>query len=180
MTTMRRTFKAQMVLEAHLSASRAQPRSAESPGSGIKFLPILNYVPCIRGEVKRLLHDELGGRDDASKHLESVYTRFFQSYILPRKFGIDKRKAHFSNLTMAGQMTREKALAATEALPCRSGDLEEDHTYVGRKLRVNRDEFAEIMAARPKSFADYPNNAYLWRNFSSVVRFARRWAIGGA
>ena len=144
---------------------------------GIKFFPILNYVPYVKKDAKQLLHDELGWRDYGGKHYESIYTRFFQSYILPRKFNIDKRKAHLSNLILSGQMTRDEALAEMEKPPCPSDQLEEDGEHVMKKLGLSHGEFAEMMAAPVKSFSDYPNNAFLWRKFAFVVKYARQRAI---
>ncbi len=145
---------------------------------GIKYFPILNYVPYVKEDAKQMLSDELGWRDYGGKHYESIYTRFFQSYLLPRKFNIDKRRAHLSNLILSGQMTRDEALAEMEEPPCPSDQLEEDGEYVMKKLGLSYDEFLRIMAAPVQSVSDYPNNAHLWRRFASVVRFARRRAIG--
>lgn len=140
---------------------------------GIKYVQILNYVPYVKAEAKRVLCDELGWRDYGGKHYESIYTRFFQSYILPRKFGIDKRKAHLSTLIMSGQITRDEALAEMEKPTCSPGQLEEDGEYVMKKLGLGYDEFAKIMTAPAKSFSDYPNSAYLRRRFAFVVKFAK-------
>ena len=141
---------------------------------GIKFIPILNYVPYVKAKAKQLLADELGWRDYGGKHYESIYTRFFQSYILPRKFHIDKRRPHLSTLILSGQITRDEALAEIEQPPCPSDQLEEDGEYVIKKLGLNHSEFAQIMAAPVKSFADYPNSAYVRDKFAFIIEFVRR------
>ncbi len=77
---------------------------------GIRQIPFLNYIDYRKEEAKRMLARELGWRDYGGKHYESVWTRFFQGYYLPTKFGFDKRKAHYSSMICSGQMTREQGL----------------------------------------------------------------------
>ena len=72
---------------------------------GYKFVNLLNFEPYVKSDVKEVLAKELGWRDYGGKHYESVYTKFFQGWILPEKFGIDKRIADYSNLILAGQMS---------------------------------------------------------------------------
>jgi N-acetyl sugar amidotransferase len=134
----------------------------------IRMVSILNYVPYDKQAVMKILEDELGWVYYGGKHYESIYTRFFQSYILPRKFDIDKRKAHFSNLVMSGQWTREQALAAMTREDYGQGMAEADRTYVIKKLGISEAGFEEIMALPRKTFLDYPNRYALFR---SAARF---------
>lgn len=83
----------------------------KSTWHGIKSVGLLNYFPYIKADVKKTITEQLHWRDYGGKHYESVFTRFYQGYILPVKFGIDKRRAHLSNLICSGQITREEALA---------------------------------------------------------------------
>src|SRR5450432_2154644 len=76
----------------------------------LRPVSILNYIPYKKEEAKTLLQKELDWKDYGGKHYESVFTKFFQSYILPIKFHIDKRKAHLSTLICSGQLSREEAL----------------------------------------------------------------------
>jgi hypothetical protein len=104
------------------------------------------------------IQKELGWRDYGGKHHESVYTRFFQSYILPRKFGYDKRRAHLSNRVLAGEISRDKALEIVAQPPYSSPDLEnEDRSYVIKKLGLTNDEFERIMNLPLRTYASYPN-----------------------
>lgn len=143
---------------------------------GIKFIPILNYVPYVKSDVKLLLQNELGWRDYGGKHYESIYTRFFQSYLLPEKFHIDKRRAHFSNLILSSQITREEALLSIAEPPCDPEQMEDDIEYVIKKLGISDDEFSEILSAPIKTVDDYPNDSHWWRRFGEIVRFAKRRA----
>jgi N-acetyl sugar amidotransferase len=144
---------------------------------GIKYFPILNYVAYNKMEAKQFLQSELGWRDYGGKHYESIYTRFFQSYLLPRKFNIDKRRAHLSNLILAGQITREQALAEMSAPPISPEQEEVDGEYVMKKLDLNYAEFRDIMSAPIKQPADYPNDSFWWQTLAPMVQFARRQAL---
>ncbi len=80
----------------------------------VRTAPILDYLPYVYEDAKTELADELGWRDYGGKHYESVFTRYFQGYYLPRKFGYDKRLAHYSSLILSGQLTRDDALGRME------------------------------------------------------------------
>ena len=86
---------------------------------GIRTIPLLNYIDYNKTDAMELIQREIGWRPYGAKHFESVFTRFFQGYVLPRKFGYDKRRAHFSCLIVAGEMTRDDALAKLEQDPLR-------------------------------------------------------------
>jgi N-acetyl sugar amidotransferase len=78
---------------------------------GITNIPLLYYIDYNNNQVVNLLKTELGWKDYEGKHFENVFTRFYQGYVLPQKFGIDKRKAHLSNLIFSGQLSKEEALS---------------------------------------------------------------------
>jgi N-acetyl sugar amidotransferase len=140
----------------------------------IKAFPILNYVPYVKTDAKKLLKDEFGWRDYGGKHYESIYTRFFQSYYLPHKFDIDKRKAHLSTLILSKQLTREEAIEELAKPPISSDRLEEDGEYVMKKLGLTYEEFHEIMSDQPKSALDYPNNVALKKRLSSLLKVSKQ------
>ena len=147
----------------------------------IKYIPILNLFHYVKTEAKQILQDELGWRDYGGKHRESIYTRFFQSYILPKKFNIDKRIAHLSCLIMSGQVSRDEALTELEQPAFSSHEVEEDEIFVTKKLGFTIDEFEELLKESPKSYADYPNNSFIWLDSKKyllrIKRFIRRRAI---
>jgi N-acetyl sugar amidotransferase len=125
----------------------------------IKQFSILDYVPYSKKQAMDILINELKWVDYGGKHYESIYTRFFQGFILPEKFGIDKRKYHLSNLIISGEITREEALEQLEKMPYPSVKLlQEDRTFVLKKLNLSETEFEKIMKLKIKSIYDYPNN----------------------
>lgn len=125
---------------------------------GVRTVSLLNYMPYDKQEAMRVLQDELGWVYYGGKHYESVYTRFWQGYVLPRKFGIDKRYGHLSDLINSGQMTREQALEEIRDDPCPANLQEQDRRYVLKKFDLTESEFAGLMALPPRSFRDFPNN----------------------
>lgn len=138
----------------------------------IEVIPILNYFPYDQKEVDAFLTSELGWTYYGGHHHESFYTHFFQSYLLPRKFGIDKRKVEYSALIRSGQMKRKEALVELREVPYPYEDELVD--YVISKLELTRDEFEEIVARERKSFHDYPTY-YPWiRSLSWPLKLATR------
>ena len=123
----------------------------------IDWFPILDRIDYNKEEAKKLLIKEFGWRDYGGKHFESFYTKFYQSYILPVKFGFDKRRMHRSSLIVAGQMTREQALVELKEPPYNEKMIERDIEYFLDKMEISREEFDSIMQEPTKSFWDYPS-----------------------
>ena len=144
---------------------------------GIRVFPILDFVPYNKAEALDVLQNVLGWQYYGGKHYESIYTRFFQGYILPKKFNIDKRRAHLSSLIRSGQTTREEALEEMST-PTYPEDMQrDDREYVIKKLGLTEKEFDEIMAAPVKSYRDYPNYYNLARKtigFEQAQKIVRR------
>ncbi|MCR4336822.1 MAG: N-acetyl sugar amidotransferase [Candidatus Omnitrophica bacterium] len=122
----------------------------------IKAVRILNYLPYEKKEAMRVLEEELHWRPYQSKHGESLFTKFYQNYILPTKFGIDKRRAHLSTLICSHQMTREDALREIQKELYSPQALAEDKEYVLKKMGFTAPEFEQIMKTPPRSHFDYP------------------------
>lgn len=124
----------------------------------IKMVRLLNYIPYVKEDAMKVIQDELGWVYYGGKHYESVFTRFFQAYYLPHKFGYDKRLAHLSTLICSGQITREEALEEMKKDTYPAELLAEDKEYVIKKLGMNAEEFETILNAAPKSYKEYPND----------------------
>jgi N-acetyl sugar amidotransferase len=140
----------------------------------IKYIPILNYFRYVKSKAIELLKEELGYKYYGLKHYESIYTRFYQAYILPKKFGVDKRRAHFSTLIRSGQMTREEALSELKKPPYPADLLEEEKEYVVKKLCLTNEEFEKIMALPIRSFHDYPNSYFWFTRFAFLLRLSKK------
>jgi N-acetyl sugar amidotransferase len=128
---------------------------------GLESFSILNYVPYNKAKVKAEIIEELGWRDYGGKHYESIFTRFYQGYILPTKFGIDKRKAHLSDLIFAGQITKEEAIAELAEPIYDAEQAKVDREFVLKKLGLSESEFEAVLSTPPKSHYDYPTEGPL-------------------
>lgn len=130
----------------------------------MKTIQLLDLLPYNKEEAKRIIMQELGWRDYGGKHYESIFTRFFQGYYLPVKFGYDKRRAHLSSLIVSGQLQRGDALEEIEDSPYPSQEmLREDKEFVAKKLGLTVSEFDAIMALSPATHKDFPSNEFLFR-----------------
>lgn len=122
----------------------------------------LNLLDYRKDTAIRFLQDNLGWTYYGGKHYESLYTRWYQGYLLPGKFGFDKRRTHLSSLVCSGEMTRDQALdeLAKEAYP---RDLQrQDTDYVCKKLGLGDAEFKALFSTPPHRFEDYPSYATAW------------------
>jgi len=136
----------------------------------LKIVRLLYHMDFRNQDVIKLLEDKLGWVYYGGKHYESVYTRFFQSYILPRKFNIDKRIIHYSALIRSAQLTREEALDKLAGPACPEAQAEEDREYVLKKFGLTASEFDELMARPAKSFHDFPTYYPLIRRIQFVKK----------
>lgn len=123
----------------------------------IRKVDILNYAEYNKAEVIKMLEKEFGWRNYTTKHGESVYTHFIQSYILPKKFGYDKRRMHLSNLICTGQITRDFALRKIKEPLFTSTELKEAIAYVCEKLEITVPEFEGLMKLPNRHYSDYPS-----------------------
>lgn len=119
---------------------------------------ILNYQTYDKQEAMRVLEREVGWKYYGGKHYESIFTKFYQAYVLPVKFGIDKRRAHLSNLICSGQLARDEALRLMEEELYPAKDLRQDKAYVIKKLGFTEEEFDAIMQEPPKKHLEYPSD----------------------
>jgi N-acetyl sugar amidotransferase len=122
---------------------------------GYKFLTVFEKLDFNQENVKKRLINELGYRVYPCKHFESIFTRFYQGYYLRKKFNIDKRKAHLSNLIMVNQLSREDALKEISEEPYDLNKQKEDLEYVTKKWGYSIDEFMNIMNKKPIEHSFY-------------------------
>lgn len=139
----------------------------------IRQIPLLNYIDYKKDEAKQVLTTELGWRDYGGKHYESVWTRFFQGYYLPTKFGFDKRRAHLSSLICSGQMTREQALTELDKPAYDADLLRQDKQFVLKKFGLTQEELDQILRSAPKLATEYPSNYFLFHTLRKYKNWFR-------
>lgn len=130
----------------------------------------LDYVVYDKAKAMELLHEKFGYESYANKHFENVFTRFFEGYYLPKKFGFDTRKNVLSNMILAGTITREEALKILEQPPYDPEQGELDKAYVAKKMGISTEEFEEIIARPNKTPYDYKNIAWLMKLGVAICR----------
>ena len=122
---------------------------------GINTINLLNYLDYNKQAVKEIITKELGWKDYGGKHYESVFTRFYQGYILPIKFGIDKRKAHLSDLIYSGQITKAEALEELKKPIMEQEQLQQDYGFVLKKFNLSVAEFETIISAPRREHTEF-------------------------
>ena len=120
----------------------------------------------VEEELERLF----GWQKFQHKHHESRFTRFYEDYWMPRKFGFEKRKAHFSSLILTGQMTRDEALARLSKPEMSEQFLKQEFEYVANKLDLTVDELQHIFDGDNKTYRDYKNKRQLIGLGANIMR----------
>ena len=129
---------------------------------GLEVVKLLDYVQFTKKDAEALLNTKFGWKPFQHKHHESIFTRFYESFWLPRKFGFDKRRAHFSSLILTGQMKRVDALMRLETPELDDAALFREFDYVAKKLGLTPQGLREIFEKRPNlDYSDYKNNLWL-------------------
>jgi N-acetyl sugar amidotransferase len=137
---------------------------------GMQVAKPLNMVPFIKKDAEDELERLYGWQRFQHKHHESRFTRFYEDYWLPRKFGYHKRRAHFSSLIMTGQMTRDEALARIAKPEMDEHFLKQEFEYVAHKLGLTVQGLQEIFDGDNKTYRDYRNKRWLIGLGATVMR----------
>lgn len=127
----------------------------------------LNYMPYNKNQALADLTNTVGYTPYPRKHGESLFTKLFQNYYLPQRFGYDKRRPHFSSLIVSGQMTREEALTELDRPLYDDDELQIDINYFCKKLRITREQFDHFINAPIHQYTDFPN-------WNAKYRFLKR------
>jgi N-acetyl sugar amidotransferase len=136
-----------------------------------KYLVPLSYLDYNKDKAKAILKDEVGWQDYGAKHHESFITKFYQTYILPNKFGVDKRKSHLSSLICVNQITRDAALKELQGKVFNNpAEEKEAIAYFCKKMELSFDEFEQIMKLPRKEHDDF--NSYATK-IKKIIRIAK-------
>ncbi|ECC3873195.1 N-acetyl sugar amidotransferase [Salmonella enterica] len=137
---------------------------------GMKVHHPLNLVPFNKKNAENELKEKFGWQPFQHKHHESRFTRFYEDYWLPRRFGFEKRRAHFSSLIMTGQMTREEALERISKPEMDEHFLKQEFEFVAHKLGITVDELQQLFDMPKKTYKDYKNKRWLIGLGANVLR----------
>ena len=122
---------------------------------GIKLIRPLDYIPYNKDEAMQILVDKFGYQKYPQKHFESRFTRFYEGYWLPQRFGYDTRRVQYSSLILTNQMTKEEALESLKTPPYSQDQVNEDFEYVSNKLGITKEVLWGYFNAPKKTFRDY-------------------------
>jgi hypothetical protein len=143
----------------------------------IRSVSLLNYLDFAKKDAQETLIQEIGWESYEGKHFESVYTRWIQGYFLPRKFGIDKRYMHLSDLIRSGQLSRSLARAELGREHYSQDARLFDERLIQKKLGLQDSELERIMVLENRSFRDFPNSYLRSLAFRKSLALARHLRI---
>ena len=123
----------------------------------IQVFKPLNYRPYVKSDAVSLLQYLYGWRPYPQKHFESRFTKFYESYWLPERFGFDPRRVQFSSLILTGQMTRDEALDKLSHKAYDVSTIDHEFDFVARKLEISTDELLHYFSMPKRFYWDYKN-----------------------
>lgn len=137
----------------------------------IQNIPFLNYIDFSKERALSELKNKYNFVPYKYKHYENVFTRFYQAYILPQKFKIDKRKMHLSALIISGEMSRQNALQVLQTDPYPSqNSLLRDKKFVLKKLGLTEDYFSDYIKMPENSHENYKTNIHTLKRIKSFLK----------
>lgn len=136
----------------------------------IKLIRPLDFMPYHKEEATQFLVDNFGYQRYAQKHFESRFTKFYESYWLPKKFGYDTRKVQYSSLIVTGQMSREEALEKLKNPAYDEETAKQDFEYIATKLGISVEELEGYMSAPNKSYYEYKNQMWIYDIGAKIMR----------
>jgi N-acetyl sugar amidotransferase len=138
----------------------------------------LDYVPYLKANAMQFLEEKFGWQPYPQKHFESRFTKFYESYWLPTRFGYDVRKVQYSSLILTKQMNREEAIQRLQAPSYDEATIGREIEYVANKLRINVSELKGYLAAPKRTYHDYRSQQDLYKVGAGALRLLGR-ELGG-
>jgi len=136
---------------------------------GVEVIKPLNYIPYIKNDAIEFLKKEYNWKPYSIKHGESIFTRFYESYWLPERFGYDTRRIYFSSLILTGQMTRENALKELMKPAYNPDTINDEFNYIATKLGITPEELRQYFNMPKKYYWDYKNQQNIFRMGARVL-----------
>ena len=138
---------------------------------GVQVIKALNYIPYIKSDALALLEKEYGWKPYPQKHFESRFTKFYESYWLPERFGFDTRRIQFSSLILTGQMKREEALEQLKKPGFNPETIDDEFNFVATKLGISSLELRDYFNMSKKFYWDYKNQEKLFNIGAKILKF---------
>jgi N-acetyl sugar amidotransferase len=138
---------------------------------GIQVVKALNFMPYIKKDALELLEKEYGWKPYPQKHFESRFTKFYEGYWLPERFGFDTRRVQYSSLILTGQMTRDEALEKMKYPAYNPETIEDEFNYIATKLSITSDELKMYFKQPKKFYWDYDNMEGIFNLGAKILKF---------
>lgn len=137
----------------------------------IKWISFLDNLEYHKESSLKHLEAHFGYKRYPYKHYESIFTRFYQGYILPEKFEVDKRKVHLSTLIISGQISRKQAIEIIEEIPYASKqELEDDKEYFLKKMGWTKKDLEQYIKHQNVEHSVYGTEIKIIQNLSRIKR----------
>lgn len=137
---------------------------------GIEVIRPLDQVPYVKEEAIRLLSERFGWQKYPQKHFESRFTRFYEGYWMPRRFGYDTRRVQFSSLILTGQMTRADAIEGLKQPAIDDETGMREFRYVASKLGIAPEELQRYFEMRKRTYRDYRSQRQVYAFGSRAMK----------
>jgi N-acetyl sugar amidotransferase len=137
---------------------------------GVKVVKPLNYMPYVKADALKLLEMEYGWKPYPQKHFESRFTKFYEGYWLPGRFGFDTRRVQFSSLILTGQMSRDEALEKLKKPAYDPDTIDDEFNYIATKLGLTSSELREYFTMDKKFYQDYKNNELIFNLGAKILK----------
>lgn len=137
---------------------------------GVKVVKPLNLLPYTKQIAIDTLSEKYGWRAYPQKHFESRFTKFFEGYWLPTRFGYDTRRVQYSSLIQTGQMTRQDALEQLKKPAYDPATIDEEFEYIATKLGISVEELRSYHTMPLKTYRDYRNQAWMFELGSRILK----------
>lgn len=136
---------------------------------GIRVVRPLDMVSYVKEDAKSILMSQFGWQPYPQKHFESRFTKFYESYWLPKRFGYDVRKVQFSSLILTGQMGRDQALALLKEPSYDETTINHEIEFIANKLNVSVEDMESFLELPHKTYKDFKNQKQLYDYGRSVL-----------
>ena len=144
----------------------------------IQVISPLNYIYYNKNEAENVLVKTIGYKPYGRKHGESIFTKVFQNYYLPAKFGYDKRRPHLSSLILTGQITRDDSIKELNKPLYNRDELEADLDYLCKKLRISRSEFERFISSPNRSYNQFKNWDKVYSFYRTLKKYLNKLGYG--
>lgn len=138
---------------------------------GVQVIKPLNFMPYVKEDALKMLAKTYGWTPYPQKHFESRFTKFYEGYWLPERFGFDTRRVQYSSLILTGQLKRDEGLEKMKKPAFNPETIEEEFKYIATKLGISVGELRSYFTAPKKFYWDYRNQLSMFKTGAKVLKF---------